>query len=326
MMKLLEIKRNNIAERTHFGFVGLYDKSFGFVAPQYKNEIFYLRSSAKPIQASVLDSLGGIEAFALSDEEIAVICSSHTGSQFHVNLVKNILIKADVPFSALKCGVHVPLDKSEALYLEQNNQKPNKFQNNCSGKHAGFLAGCRLKGFDIENYLDFNHPLQKMVKECIFEYCGLPYKNEIVSKDGCNAPIWAMPLQNMAQGFLRCFENHPKIKNAMKKAPYAAGGHKRIDSEIIMASKGNLIAKVGAEGLLMIYNEKKHQVLVIKVLDSSEQARAITTINGLLELKWMDIDAIEKTPLVDFYNLEIKTHSNEKVGCINNCFDWNLLK
>lgn len=326
MKKLLEIKRNNVVERVHFGYVGLYDADFGFVSPSLTKENFYMRSCMKPLQASVLDSLGAFDGFSFNEEEIAIMCASHTGSQYHVDLVENILKKINLAPSFLQCGAHFPLDFEEAFLMKKNGFSPQNIHNNCSGKHAGFLAGCVIQGFDVQNYLEFSHPLQKKIKERVFDYCHLFEMEELVSKDGCGAPIWAMPLSNMAQGFLNCFKNHKKITEAMRKFPYAAGGHNRIDSEITNCSKGKLIAKVGAEGLLMIYNTSLSQVFVVKVLDANEPARAIVAIDGLLALGWIDFENLISSPLMEFYKLEVNTLSKEKVGNIKICFDWNLLK
>jgi L-asparaginase II len=38
--------------------------------------------------------------------------------------------------------------------------------NNCSGKHAGFLALCVLKGLPTEGYLDPTHPVQLLIRVC----------------------------------------------------------------------------------------------------------------------------------------------------------------
>ena len=37
--------------------------------------------------------------------------------------------------------------------------------NNCSGKHAGFLAYCRMTETPLDTYLDDGHPLQRTMQK-----------------------------------------------------------------------------------------------------------------------------------------------------------------
>ena len=39
----------------------------------------YMRSSAKPMQAMCVLESGAVDAYGLTEEELAVICSSHSG-------------------------------------------------------------------------------------------------------------------------------------------------------------------------------------------------------------------------------------------------------
>ena len=146
---------------------------------------------------------------------------------------------------------------------------------------------------------------------CSFEISNAP---DFVSKDGCNAPILAMPLENMCKGFAKTFQNYPRITEAMAQNPYMAGGEGRIDSEIIAASAGKLIAKVGAEGICMVYNRSTEQVLLVKILDSNEQARAIVLIEAMLQLGWLTHDKIQGKPLEKFFDKTVKTTTGEIVG------------
>ncbi|MBQ7628871.1 MAG: asparaginase, partial [Selenomonadaceae bacterium] len=53
----------------------------------------FWRSAAKPFQALPFVKNGGLEKYNLSDEELAVLVSSHSGEDNHVALVRGILAK-----------------------------------------------------------------------------------------------------------------------------------------------------------------------------------------------------------------------------------------
>jgi L-asparaginase II len=325
MKKILEITRSNIVERAHLGALMLFGNGkvlaeFGHGEP---DDCYYLRSCAKPLQASVCADLGVFEHFGFSQDEIAILCASHSGSFENISTVEGILEKLDLDISYLQCGVHMPLDRESREYLIKNDLKPNPLHHNCSGKHAGFLAACVKEGWDLPSYLDINHPLQQQIYSRIGVYCE--YGFGTVSKDGCGAPIVAMPFENMCRGFLNCFENYSQIKEAMSQKPYMMGGHNRIDSEIVFATKGRLIAKVGAEGLCMVYNSELHQTLLVNILDSNEQARAVVLIQAMLDLGWISKDEIENNPLKSLFEKQVKTQSGDVVGEIRPTFNLKSL-
>jgi hypothetical protein len=72
-----------------------------------------------------------------------------------------LLDKAGLTYKTLQCGCHVP-------YFVENGVAPapesiDERHNNCSGKHAGFLAHCVQQGWPVGNYLAPGHPLQQAV-------------------------------------------------------------------------------------------------------------------------------------------------------------------
>jgi len=62
----------------------------------------FLRSSAKPFIAATVLAAGARERFDLEPREIAVMAGSHGGQSFHVEAVRSILRKIDMPESALQ--------------------------------------------------------------------------------------------------------------------------------------------------------------------------------------------------------------------------------
>ncbi|MEI8377352.1 MAG: asparaginase [bacterium] len=314
MEKILEIKRGKIIEREHSGVLILSDskKILAQYGHDLKKTCYYLRSCAKPLQTAVLQDLGVFEHFNFSQEEIAVVSSSHSGSFGHISAIEGLLKKIGKTQDDLICGAHLPWDSKSREYLIKNNLKPSQLHNNCSGKHAGFLAACVMNGWDISNYTDFEHPLQKIIIEKMSEYYD--FEPKYMAKDGCGAPIMAMPFENMCKGFSKCFQDYPKIQEAYAEQPYLIGGYGKIDSEIIFASNGRLISKVGAEGLCMVYNPQKSQVLLIKIADSSDKARAIVLIEALRQLEWLSEDEIKVNPIVNLFDKNLKNAVGDIVG------------
>ena len=66
--------------------------------------------------------------------------------------------------------------------------------NNCSGKHSGMLATARALGVPTEGYLDFEHPVQRMIAQNLSLLSGVPEEQFKLGRDGCGAPTVAMPL------------------------------------------------------------------------------------------------------------------------------------
>lgn len=312
MKKLISVKRNNITEREHWGEIICHSESNARRISTNDSRLFYLRSCAKPLQASVLEDLGVFDYFDFTPEEIAITCASHSATPKHVAIIEGILAKIGKSVEDLQCGIHSPLDSATRFELKKNGAEPCALHNNCSGKHVGFLAACVKQGWDCATYLETEHSLQKLILAKIGDYCE--FNPDFIAKDGCGAPIFAMPLENMCRGFAKVFQNHPRIADAMAQNPYVMGGEGRIDSEIIAASGGRLIAKVGAEGICMVYNRAAQEVLLVKILDSNESARAIVLIEAMLQLKWCTLDEIENTPLKKFFDKTVKTATGEVVG------------
>ena len=151
-----------------------------------------------------------------------------------------------------------------------------------------------MNGCDNLNYDYINHPLQKLIKQKIYELCDVK-QNYPVTSDGCGVPIHSMPLSNMVKGYLNIFCNpvYEKIKNAFLNNPYIIGGADRTDTKIIENSE-NIIAKVGAGGLCIVVNTEKEEGFVVKICDADMKAREIVVIDTLKNLRWADIP-VDKT-------------------------------
>ena len=286
----VEYIRDGLVEETHDGL---------FV--QYSNPSeslpYYLRSCAKPLQATLLIDYG----IDLDEEELALCCGSHAGEECHISVARRILRKLDIDESFLKCGIHAPLARSMQDKMLLKNEMPTAIHNNCSGKHIGFLAICKKMNWDMETYYKPEHPLQIAIKNKITGLCGLDKKYPLTT-DGCGVPIMSMPLYNMLAGYKNLL-NYPKIINSILHHPYIYGGENRTDTEIIEKTR-NIIAKVGAGGLCIVFNIDAKDGFVVKINDCSMEARRFAVLEMINRLGWAEIE----------YDNKIKTIHGQIVG------------
>lgn len=325
--KLIEYIRNGQSEQCHFGIILNMNES-GIIKKEgadngYK---FYHRSCMKPLQIASLIDLGIDKKLNLTSEEIAVCTASHTGEQIHQKLVKSILNKINCTEEDLLCAPHEPLSYEERKRLILENKPFEKIHNNCSGKHAAMLAICKEKGFSIKNYKDISHPLTELILTRVCELCEAERKDIIISKDGCGLPVIATTLEQLGKGFLNLFLNpkYKKIKDAFLMHPYIIGGKNRLDTDIIKASEGKLIAKVGACGLCVVVNPLEKECIVVKIADSNMEARAFTVINALIQKKWPEGNGKFSDQINKMYMNQIYSQDNEFLGEIRPCF--NLIR
>ena len=308
---LVQHIRDGLIEESHDGYVMTTKFGYGVEYP------YYLRSCAKPLQASLMIDYGLDKKYDLSSEEIALCCASHAGEKCHTDIAKRLLDKFGLEYNQLKCGLHKPLfdknTKDEVTY----------FHNNCVGKHILFLTLCKENGWDTETYDNIENPLQQEVVRKISELCEVKLRTQVesnnsnnniypypypITKDGCGVPILSMPMMNMLKGFINlfCDEKYKKIKNAYLENPYIIGGKDRLDTEIIQNSDG-LVAKVGAGGLCIVVNLKEKDGVIVKIDDCNMDTRRLVVFEALNRLGWCDYRC----------DKSIKTLHGEIVGQIN---------
>jgi len=317
--KLIEIKRGIFTERIHNGYICVVDSGGNILFKQgdFNNRLFLLRSAQKPFQAFSVISSGAFLKFKLTKKHLAVCCGSHSGSGEHTAVVSEILKQAEIGENMLKCGIHQPLDKETEYNLIRNDLLPSALHNNCSGKHAGMLAVCKTKDWDLETYLEPEHPLQRQIFDLTKDFCQQQQKDVLpFAFDGCGAPVVGMPLPSIGVGFLNLFSSNEGklLLQACLEHPFLFGGKNRLDTNIIEITKGSLFAKVGAEGLCVIVNPSKKQSLIVKIEDGNDFARAIVCIEIFKKIEWINFE--EYNILNALYPKKIITRSGKEAGDI----------
>jgi len=260
---LFELTRGRIVESTHYGAIAVAD-SDGRLLYSLGNPgtVAFLRSSAKPFQALPFFEFGGPERLGLTLQEQALVCASHEGSDEHVRVAEGIQAKAGICEGDLQCGVHMPGDASAYKRLIARGESPAQNRNNCSGKHSGMLAYCKLRGWPIDSYLELTHPLQQEILTALVELSGCDRNEVEIGIDGCSAPNFALPLKHAALAFARLCDTKGmgearrkaahRIVEAMTTHPEMISGAHEFDCLLMRAGKGQIVCKRGAEGYLAI--------------------------------------------------------------------------
>jgi L-asparaginase II len=261
---LATVTRSGTAESLHLGHLIVLNADGSTYLSKGSPELpIFPRSAVKSLQASAMLKAG----LTVSDEELAIICSSHSGNQSHINLVIKMLEKRDIPVSALKNSVDKPLGEKEKIAWGK--KSASQLAQNCSGKHAGMLITCKQNGWDMATYLDINHPLQIAIKNEIEELAG--EKVSEVSIDGCGAPLFAISLIGLARAISNLVKSkdelYQQIVSACTKYPELVAGDGRLTTRMMQAVPG-LFMKEGAEGV-QVCALRDGRVIAIKIIDGS---------------------------------------------------------
>ncbi|MYW03825.1 asparaginase [Streptomyces sp. SID3343] len=282
--ELAEVSRSGFVESRHFGSLVALDAD-GRTAIDLgaSDESILPRSSAKPFQALACLRAGA----PLRNEQVAIAAGSHTGQDFHVRSVLDILSAAKLDEDALRCPPSRPEDEAAYAALIGRGEGESRVRMNCSGKHAAMVAACVASGWPVDTYLDADHPLQVLVRQGIEESAGEAVTH--TSVDGCGAPVFAMTLTGLARGVraLALASDGPghTVAAAMRAYPQYVGGDGQANTEVMRLLPGTL-AKGGAEGVLVAATTAGHAVAV-KVIDGNPRA---TTALALAALAALGVD------------------------------------
>ena len=318
----IEVTRGSLVECCH-KIHGCIINSDGEILAHIGNykKIVYARSSAKPIQTIQVIKSGAIKAYNITDEEIALMCSSHSGQKMHVDLVSSILDKANIDESKLDCGVSMPFDVNSYVKLKEDNENLTIKHNTCSGKHSGMLISAKILGEDLDSYLDINHPVQQRILDDIARVCDYNREDIIIGIDGCGAPVHALPLYKIAYGAARLSDPSKlgdleaivdKITTSMTTYPMMVGGENRFCSELMDVCNGRIFGKLGAQGFYLIGDKKNKLGIALKVEDGSVQAVECGAVEMLRQFNLITNEELNK--LNKFINPKLKNARGEVIG------------
>jgi L-asparaginase II len=289
--------RGDVAESVHVGSVAVVDRSGRLL--HAAGDPFFLtmtRSALKPFQALPFVAAGGPARYGYTPPEIALLCASHSGEPRHVAAAAAMLAKAGNTDAELQCGTHAP------LAFETRGEVPpsppwSALAHNCSGKHSGMLAYCSQCGWSKHDYLDWDHPLQHRIRHAVARYAGVDEAGLPWGIDGCSAPVYALPLANLAYAFARLAGDDDDAEygsaartlvDAMTAHPEMVSGAGRSDLALATAGRGDFVAKIGAEGVQAIGVRSRGIGIAIKVADGAQRGLHPATVTVLDQLGLLD--------------------------------------
>lgn len=269
---LAEVTRSGFVESLHHGSViGLLPSGAVGVSVGAVEDPVLPRSCMKPFQALACLAAGA----PLAGPALAIAAGSHTGENRHVELVMQLL--GGLPVGLLRCPPSWPEDEP----TRQRVSEPARVRMNCSGKHAAMLATCLAARWPTQTYLEMSHPLQQQVMRTVEELSGESLAHTAI--DGCGAPVHGLSLHGLARA-MQGLERTP-VARAMRAFPEYVGGTGHVNT-VVMQRLPGVVAKGGAEGVLVLATDAGHAVAV-KVLDGNPRA---TTAIGLTALAALGFD------------------------------------
>ncbi len=338
---VVEATRGEVVESVHFGALTIVD-SDGKLLASYGDPmaVSCLRSSSKPLQILQFVEDGGVEKYGITEKELSVMCASHSGTDDHAETVASIQRKIGASESDLLCGTHYPIDKATTERMRKLDQVPTPNQHNCSGKHSGMLANAKLHGFDIQEYIREDHPLQKMILKTFAEMCGVEVDEVKLGIDGCSVPVFAIPMYNTALGFARLANPEHlsekraiacrKITHAMMTHPFMVAGPNRFDTALMEAAGGRIFCKGGAEGYQGIGilpgtlpGQEKGIGISIKISDGDNGGRARPVIAMKLFRELGLVDDAFYASMAGYDRRPIYNWRHFEVGELRPCFELN---
>ncbi len=298
-MAIVSFTRGEYPESTHHVDAAIVDrqKKVLWQTGDSMGEVYW-RSGAKPFQVLPLLSVGGAERFHLTEEEIAVMSSSHSGSKYHTSLVESILSKLELDWRALDCGTARPLDENISRAMYRDGEPYTCLHNDCSGKHAGMLGLALIKGYPLSGYKEAGHPVQQEMRQAVAKATGIGIQNLKEGIDGCGVPTFRVPLFTMAfayaqlaapeQAFWGEWTNNVKqVRDAMRHYPEAIGGEGRYETNLMQVTGGRLVAKLGAEASLCIGDCEQGLGFACKVQDGGMRAFPHFCTRFLMKNGWL---------------------------------------
>ncbi len=279
---LAEIIRSGFIESRHRGSLLILgaDGAPLLRAGQVTQPMFP-RSVNKPLQAAALLRAG----LDLDGKLLALAAASHSGEDFHLAGVREILARAGLTESALRCPPALPMDERAQREVLRRGGGPDRVQMNCSGKHAAMLACCVSAGWPVASYLDPAHPVQVAIRRTVQELAGEHVQT--VAVDGCGAPLFALSLSGLTRA-LRVLVTAPagtperRVADAMRAHPDWTSGSRRPERALMAAVPG-LLVKSGAEGVegLALADGR---AAAYKIEDGASRVRPAVTVAVLRRL------------------------------------------
>ncbi|WP_188454937.1 asparaginase [Virgibacillus oceani] len=319
---IAEEYRGGALENTHQGLIcAINDKKEIIYQKGNPDHHVYYRSAMKPIQAIPVFTTNVIEKYGLSSREAALFTASQRGEQYHQDALESLMKKLQLTEDLLICNHSYPLNEEPKQQYIWDHKPQRRLLHNCAGKHLGFLAYAREKGYEPHGYERIEHPLQQEVLRYVAELSETPMEHIHTAIDGCGVPVHAVPLKNMAVSFLKFADPGQaddkeiagairKIGRVMNEHPEIVASHHFICTALLKDT--NIIAKGGAQGVYCLALKKEKISIALKVLSGSELVWPVLVAEILNKLNYSNTDTIDR--LLQIRSNAIKNDNGKRVG------------
>ena len=289
---LVEVVRGDLVETVHRGrLVVTAPDGSTLTGLGPVDEPMYPRSSIKPLQAIAMLEAG----LDTGGSELALAAASHRGEDFHLDGVRSILAGVGLGVDDLQNTPDLPLDDAARAAWLRAGRGPESLAQNCSGKHASMVRTCVRAGWPVASYRDVDHPLQRVIRRTIADWCG---EASHATVDGCGAPLFAVPLTGLARAFgaIAAASDGParRIADAYRAHPEYPSGTGTPEYFLHWAVPG-LICKGGAEGCLAI-GLADGTGIAIKSDDGSHRGQFALAVEVLVRLGAATRDQLAAVP------------------------------
>ena len=320
---LAEVTRGNTVESRHRGAAIVVDAdgAIVFSIGDVERPVFP-RSAVKAIQALPLFESGAADRYGLSEPEIALAVSSHSGEPLHAETSLAMLRKAGRDAGCLECGAHWPTNEAAARAMAKAGAEPTALNNNCSGKHAGFVClSCALDE-DPAGYVKAGHAVQQAVRGALEDVTGAAHSADRMGTDGCSIPSYAVPLKALALGFARFGTGHglsperikaaARIRKAVAANPFMVAGTGRFDTRAMELLRERIFITTGAEGVYCGALPELGYGIALKCEDGA--GRAAEVVMAELLRRFVPMDEAVTTAFAPLCETVLKNWNGIEVG------------
>jgi L-asparaginase II len=248
----------------------------------------------------------------------------------HQTLVKSWLTRLGLNEDHLACGPVLPEHTESAHQLLASGQQGCRIHHNCSGKHSGFLTTALHLDLPLENYHLVDHPLQQLSLEILSDLAQFDLKQYPMGIDGCGLPAPTMPLLQLARATARFARPEDlsddrakaiqRLHEAITNEPLYIAGTGSVVSELNEVTKGSVLAKTGAEGVVIAALPEQGLGIAVKIADGSSRARSVALLAILDHLGALSVE--EKHQLQSHISPAIVNSRGVTVGEIRPATSW----
>jgi L-asparaginase II len=211
------------------------------------SSVLVTRSLLKPWQAL---ASGGFDA---DHSYWAMGFASHSGEGVHLECLHKLIEATGASEQELVCPRVHPLDATVAASMRANGQSASRLHHPCAGKHLLMLAAAKKEGLSTEDYWHEDHPIQKRVHALV----GREASEKLTwVTDSCGLPVASMSVRALMNMYERLALDQTapvvNLKSLWLENSRLIGGSRRLDTDLMKASEKRVVAKEGADGLLVV--------------------------------------------------------------------------